>query len=171
MKEGEKNWIDPRIILVRSKIHGIGLRSNEDINKGDIILIWRKDYTDRRGAENARKEGKFAFQWDDDIFSIDTGVMEDAYHVNHSCDPNTWLEDAHRLSAMRDIKKGEEITVDYALFDHDEERSDHWKCKCGSPNCRGEVTGSDWKDPKLQKRYKDHFSPLLNKRIKEHQMK
>ena len=36
--------------------------------------------------------------------------------MNHSCDPNTWMEDEVTISARRDIQAGEEITADYALW-------------------------------------------------------
>ena len=31
--------------------------------------------------------------------------------------------------------------------------------------CRGRVTGNDWRDPTLWKRYAGHFSPYLQRRI------
>ena len=35
--------------------------------------------------------------------------------INHSCDPNTWLEGLD-LVARRDIAAGDELTIDYASF-------------------------------------------------------
>jgi len=35
----------------------------------------------------------------------------------------------------------------------------------GAKVCRKKVTGVDWKVKEIQNRYKDHFSPLINKRI------
>jgi hypothetical protein len=39
------------------------------------------------------------------------------------------------------------------------------ECKCGSPNCRGTVTGKDWQRPELQKRYAGYFSAYLAAKI------
>ena len=62
---------------------------------------------------------------------------------NHSCDPNAYVEDYLMSRASRDIKKGEEITVDYGTFiDHTKTILE--KCKCGSKDCRGIITGRDW---------------------------
>jgi uncharacterized protein len=163
----ESNWISSKILLKKSHIHGKGMVAIDDLSEGEVLLIWREGYTDKKGSEKALKEGKKVFQWADDIFSIDNGEMKDAYYVNHSCDSNTWLEDAHRLSAMRDIKMGEEISVDYALFDYEENNDGGWECQCGSSKCRGKVTGKDWKNEKLQKKYEGHFSPLLNEKIRQ----
>ena len=49
---------------------------------------------------------------------------EDWRPINHACDPNTWL-DGLDLVARRDIRPGEELTVDYATFwwsDHERVR-------------------------------------------------
>jgi hypothetical protein len=37
--------------------------------------------------------------------------------INHSCDPNVGFAGDIVLVAMRDIRQGEELTADYALFD------------------------------------------------------
>ena len=42
---------------------------------------------------------------------------------------------------------------------------DEFDCACGSARCRGRVTGNDWRDPLLWKRYAGHFSPYLQRRI------
>ena len=64
------------------------------------------------------------------------------------------------------IKSGEEITADYALWEADENYISKWECSCGSIDCRKKITGKDWRINKIQEKYKDHFSPLINKRIK-----
>jgi len=61
--------------------------------------------------------------------------------INHSCDPNTWL-DGLNTYARRDVRRGEELTIDYATFCIDNAA---FECSCGSALCRGKVTGHDWK--------------------------
>ena len=68
------------------------------------------------------------------------------------------------LVARRNIATGEELTLDYALWEWDPT----WKidpCRCGTVNCRRVITGSDWKMLELQRRYKGHFSPYVTKLI------
>lgn len=64
--------------------------------------------------------------------------------LNHSCDPNL-CDDSHdemygETIALKQIKKGEEMTYDYAC-----QYYDSWevyeKCLCGSKNCRGRMMG------------------------------
>jgi uncharacterized protein len=38
-------------------------------------------------------------------------------------------------------------------------------CSCGTPSCRGTITGDDWRDPELQRRYGAWFSRYLADRI------
>ncbi len=59
-------------------------------------------------------------------------------YVNHSCDPNA-MRSGVKVFAWRDIRRGQEITIDYRLNAFG---SDRWKCDCGCPNCPGEVIGS-----------------------------
>lgn len=58
---------------------------------------------------------------------------------NHSCDANTAYKGLN-VYALRDIKKGEELTLNYALFL--DEHMEPFMCTCGSANCKGYITGT-----------------------------
>ena len=168
MKEGKcpEKWISPKIEVRKSPIHGKGMFAISDISDKEKIVVWSGEcYTDRKGAEQAQSEGKGTMQWDDDIFSVETDVMEDIYRVNHSCNPNAWMSDAFSVVARRDITIGEEIVIDYSLMLFNIPVSSIMDCNCGSDICRDKITDQDWKDPELQERYKGHFTPWLNKMI------
>jgi SET domain-containing protein len=67
--------------------------------------------------------------------AIDGTVGGDATaYINHSCAPNAFMRivpgDRIAFFALRDIKPGEEITMNYRDPDHPE------VCRCGAPNCR-----------------------------------
>ena len=161
----KQDWKSSKVDIHTSSVEGKGLFANSDIDRGEKIIVWGGNYTDENGALEAKKNGLLVMQWDDDLYSFESRANDDGYFINHSCDPNMWMADAYTLITSRDIKSGEELTADYALWEADESYVSKWKCKCGSPLCRGRVTGVDWKKPDLQNRYKEHFSPLLNKRI------
>lgn len=160
-----QDWKSPKVSIRESPIEGVGFYATFDIKKGKKIVIWGGNYTNMTGAELMKKEGKLVMQWDDDLYSYEDRAADNGYFVNHSCEPNLWMVDAYTLITSRDVKLGEELTVDYALFEADENYISRWECKCGSSLCRGRVTGVDYRDSDLQNRYKGHFSPLLNKRI------
>jgi hypothetical protein len=82
---------------------------------------------------------------------------------NHSCDPNMWHVGPFEIAARRDIRAGEELTVDYAT--HSAAAGFSMRCACGSSLCRGEVSSDDWRRPELQDRYRGHWVPVLADRI------
>ena len=60
-------------------------------------------------------------------------------YMNHSCDPNArheYLTDTvYRIVAVRPIRVGEQITIDYATIDQDND-DEPFECLCGSSKCR-----------------------------------
>jgi len=67
-----------------------------------------------------------------------------------------------RRQSRSDNRRGEELTHDWAMTDHDNYRVE---CQCGPFNCRRIVTGKDWQLPELQKRYCGYFSAYLARKI------
>ena len=56
--------------------------------------------------------------------------------TNHSCQPNAVLrirQGRVEFYAMRDVKVGEELTVNYGETHHEGKL----RCRCGAPNCIG----------------------------------
>jgi hypothetical protein len=87
--------------------------------------------------------------------------------LNHSCDPNLWMKDEVTIITMRDLQAGEELTIDYALFELDDKWVMPINCKCGTSICRKTITGQDWHLPTLHQKYLGHFIPYLNNQIKK----
>ncbi len=83
-------------------------------------------------------------------------------HLNHSCEPNLGLQGQIVFVAMRNVMQDEELTFDYAMTD-----DEHYEmeCLCGAQACRGVVTGLDWKNRQIQKKYDGYFSWFIQKRI------
>jgi hypothetical protein len=139
----------------------------QPICAGEVVIIWGGELftADDIRAGKARMSSVAAL--DEDLYLADPVDAPDGpdYFLNHSCDPNVWMQDAVTLIARRNIAPGEELTADYALW----EGNDAWtlpgECRCGSPLCRTIITGGDWRLVTLQQRYAGHFSPLLNRRI------
>lgn len=103
-----------------------------------------------------------SIQIDEDSFLLGPPTREPGDAINHSCDPNCGMGGAAQVVAMRDITVGEELTFDYAMADGSD--YDEFACACGSPSCRGTVTGNDWARPELQQRYAGYISPYLVRR-------
>jgi hypothetical protein len=69
-----------------------------------------------------------------------------------------------RDSAMRDIQPGEELTHDWATTD---DEAYEMRCHCGAANCRGVITGQDWRRKDLQEKYQDSMSWYLQQKIRQ----
>jgi D-alanine-D-alanine ligase-like ATP-grasp enzyme len=61
-------------------------------------------------------------------------------NFNHSCSPNMDFGDNRSLNvvAIRDIRAGDELTMDYRMFV--DETMPPFQCFCGSPACEGLIT-------------------------------
>ena len=151
-----------------SKKSGKGLFAIEDIKKNEIIADYTGgfgDYVNSKTADELYEKGwDHMIQVGDDLFFAATkeGDFEEADFINHSCNPNCGIKDKLRIVAMRDIRTGEEVTIDYAMM----ESSDYsFNCNCGSKNCRRLITGNDWRIKELQRSYNGYFSDYLQKKI------
>jgi uncharacterized protein len=83
-------------------------------------------------------------------------------HLNHSCEPNLGLQGQIVFVALRDVAVGEELTFDYAMNDDEQ---DEMQCRCGTPTCRGTITGFDWRKAEIQRKYDGYFSWFIQRRI------
>jgi len=126
----------------------------------DDIIIYKYDDLITL-PENMRHQ---LFQFTDDSYEL-VSREDPNYYQNHSCDGNTWFQGDDSLVARREIKRGEEITIDYATFDSHYPFDTIDQCMCGSQFCRGKVTPDDWKREDVQKRYHGHFLTYLQKKI------
>lgn len=161
----KEDWIISKAELRNDSIAGKGLFAIEPIKKGEEVMKWGGNYVSRKEAEKAKLQGKLVMQFDEDLFFIENRGDCDAYFLNHSCNPNLWMKDTFTLQARRNVEKGEELTVDYAMFEANEDYVSKWECRCLSASCRHRITGRDYLLPKLQEKYKNHFIPLINRRI------
>lgn len=163
------SWISPKTEkLLPSKIDKFGFFTKEDIKKGEIIaiksgcLISRDDLVKKSArVQEAR------MQIDDDLYlapASEEEVESSMIYVNHSCEPNLGVSGQIVFVAIKDVKQGEELTVDYGTAFTDYL---NMECNCGAKDCRGIITGNDWKDKRMQSKYDDNFAWFILKRIKK----
>jgi hypothetical protein len=161
-------WISDKLEARSSPIEGKGLFVITAIEPGEVVFdmsVSKLPVISGSEAEKRYEQGfDYMLQIGDDAFAVtrqDSDPVEYGY-VNHSCNPNCGIKNLLQFVSMRKINPGEEITFDYAMT----ESSDYsFKCHCGSSNCRGIITGNDWKIPQLQQRYGRYFSDYLLKKF------
>lgn len=92
---------------------------------------------------------------------LDFNRLSIEWYLNHSCDGNIGFNDDGDFVARRRIARGEELTYDYGLAESNPRF--RMVCICGSSNCRGVVTGNDWKDPVFREQNLDYMLPRLRR--------
>ena len=134
--------------IKKSKIDKNGLYANQDIKqgtriieyKGKIISIRQSEFDPKFDNEKAIYLFNINKRYDlDGDFKYNTARL-----INHSCNPNCEVSGTGLkiwVYAIRDIKKGEELTYDYG-FGFDKDYRD-FPCKCRSKNCVGYIVRSE----------------------------
>lgn len=118
-------------IEVRSSpIHGKGVFACRDFKAGEIVIDWStcsRILTDNEYGSLSEDEKRYVSKHEGKwiLFS------SPGKYVNHSCNPNTRAENGCDV-AVRDIKKGEEITADYIT---EQVPVFFGECSCGAENC------------------------------------
>lgn len=81
------------------------------------------------------------------------------WYFNHSCNGNLGFDKKGNFIAMRNIKKGEELSYDYGLIESNPKFK--MRCGCQATNCRIIITGNDWKLLMRDNNKKKYMHPFL----------
>lgn len=161
-------WLHPHVEVRASAIQGSGLFAAQPLPAGTTIatLAGRLvcDAELHRLMQAATASGRY----------LDTICIDDNAHLvlapgqrihygNHGCDPNLWHTDAYTIATRRDVRAGEELTVDYAT--QTVAAGFRMPCRCGAPACRQVIKGTDWQLPQWRDRYQGHVVPAVARRI------
>jgi SET domain-containing protein len=163
------SWISSKTTKgLPSKIGGKGFFALADIAKGEVVALKVGHVIDRKTLEANKDIIRDAeVQVSDELYLAPMSVEEfplSMVYFNHSCEPNAGFAGNVLLVAMRDIKAGEEITLDYAT--HHTEPDYVMVCNCQQPTCRRTITGNDWKIPELQRKYAGYFNWYIEQKIR-----
>lgn len=134
------------VSVFQTELKGYGVRANEDITESSFIYEYIGEVIDettfrQRMIEYDQNSFKhFYFMMLTKEAFIDATIKGSlARFVNHSCNPNAYVDkwvvgDKLRMGifAKRNIKKGEELTFDYNV---DRYGAQSQPCYCGEPNC------------------------------------
>lgn len=168
MKKVEKSskrmfsWMNPDLEVRETGKYGKGVFAKKDIKKGELLAIFGgyivkiKDELEDSGI-----------QISEDFVLTSLDHLEATDFINHSCNPNSGIKENLFLISMCKIKKGEQVTFDYAMCLYSKTKKENYKinCLCGSKNCRKIITSNDWKKKELQKKYNGYFQWFLQEKI------
>jgi SET domain-containing protein len=162
------SYRSPKAEVRKSPIHGKGLFASQAVAAGEIVAV--------KGGHILTKEewsklepqlGSAEIQVAEELFIAPTRPEQregGMLYTNHCCDPNIAIQGQIVFVAMKDIAPDEELTHDWATTD---DLDYTMRCKCGSPNCRGTITGTDWMKTELQEKYRGWFCWFIQRKIDE----
>lgn len=136
-----------KYVMKGNAIAGYGIYAGRDIAANELIfkgegmsqrIITRRYVEQHWGVKEKENFRKYAYPVSNEVFLLWDDNPAGWAPQNHSCEPNTAYEGLNVI-ALRDIKKGEELTLNYASFL--DEHMEPFQCQCGSPKCCGLVTG------------------------------
>lgn len=146
----------PQKITIKETDKGKSLFAAQKIPKGEIILAFERHFTGTRT--------RTSMQIDENLHQESTGPNMAENLINHSCDPNAFIEFSDlTLRALHTILAGEEITFNYCTTEW--VSAAPFQCKCGSKNCIGYYSGFSFLSKEQQKEIEPFVSPYIKKRI------
>jgi len=137
----------PMIRIGHSNIHGDGAFAARDIAEGERIGVYEGRRYSARAATRRDWDHQVTY-----VFGLTDGSLIDAStggnatrHLNHSCAPNciAYEESGPRgrpaivFYALRPIRAGEELFLDYCLQVDEDHDAGAFLCTCGAAVCRG----------------------------------
>ena len=132
----------PGLTVAKSAIHGKGCFATVRFRRRKKIAEYTGERITNAEAERRGHRRVLRISGLDQRYSVDGSRGGNGTHyINHSCRPNCYLQTiSGRLIvlALRDIRPGEEITLDYVSSMH----SDRKRCTCKAPDCRGTINKS-----------------------------
>jgi SET domain-containing protein len=124
-----------RLVAKRSGVQGEGLFAGRMIRKGSRVLEFEGEPVPLEAVDDTLGciqigENQYLMEDPDELWADD--------FLNHSCEPNVGFTDGSlTLRALRRIRKGEEILLDYSTAMNEPGWS--FRCRCGAPRCRRRV--------------------------------
>ena len=131
--------LDPKLEIRASPIEGRGCFARVHLRRRKKIAEYVGEKISNAEAERRAGRRRLRICEVNSRWSVDGSRGGNGTHyINHSCEPNSYMKNVRDhilVLALRDIKAGEEITIDY----HSTLHSDRKKCTCGAPSCRGTI--------------------------------
>lgn len=156
------NYLSPLAVAAERPGRGHGAVAVSPIPRGTIVAAFGGTTADLEtlAASDPDRRAR-SIQIDIDTFLLGPPIREPGDSLNHSCRPNCAMRNATQVVTLRDVEIGEELTYDYAMSDT--APYDEFDCRCGSPDCRGRISASDWALPESIERHAGHRSPHVER--------
>ncbi len=129
----------PGLAIKKSAIEGKGCFATVAFKQRRKIAEYSGERITNAEANRRASRRKLRICAINDRWSLDGSRGGNGTHyINHSCEPNAFMQilyDHILFIALRDIRPGEEITIDYESTLHSNKK----RCICAAPSCRGTI--------------------------------
>jgi len=150
---------NPKVYVAHTgdAMRGKGLFARRDIKKDERLFVVRgkpvREVYDNRIDVGPRWLTIGKFRW------LSPNRNCEWWYINHSCKANAGLRGRVTVVAMKNIRKGEEVTIDYSMTEDDP----LWEmpCACGEKSCRKVIRGVRSLPEKLYKKYENYIPAYL----------
>jgi len=134
-----KLQLAPGLTIRCSPIHGKGCFATQYFKRRHKIAEYAGERITNAEAKRRAHRKTLRICGINNRWSLDGSRGGNGTHyINHSCAPNAFMQilyDHILFIALRDIKAGEEITIDYETTLHPDDK----RCICGATVCRGTI--------------------------------
>jgi len=164
-------WVSPKTKVYQSTIPdaGKGRFATQDIKKNEIVVILGGLMLSEDEYQQIRHRFPFVSGLlIHEDFKIHQVNFSSEYNgtLNHSCNPNVYLNGQIVIKAIRPIKAGEEFFLDYGTISN-QDLVLFEKCQCGADNCRKYITCKDWLSTSFRSNKECFFSHHLQELIRD----
>jgi len=148
-----------KFVIKSSKLEGLGCFAKENIRKGEIICLIKCEKINFQELKKRYANGKEKICNPLQMSEKEYLDLKKPYvYINHSCNPNAGIRKEGELFALKEIKKGQEITYDYSTTEWTYEKFGKYRewameCNCRTIKCRGTLGQFPTLSPKLKKQY------------------
>jgi SET domain-containing protein len=129
----------PGLSIKKSLIEGKGCFATGAFRRGRKIAEYTGEKITDAEANRRATRRRLRICAIDDRWSLDGSRGGNGTHyINHSCKPSAYMKILYGhilFIALRNIKAGDEITIDYESTLHSNKK----RCTCGAPSCRGTI--------------------------------
>jgi hypothetical protein len=147
-------------IAIQDTALGKSLFASASIQKDDVIAVFDGQVYEAETSDDLPNESPLCVR--DHAIQIETHKWIDSEgfgrYINHSCEPNCGIKDRVKIVAMRNIQKGEELTLDYDMMENSNWTMD---CQCDTSSCRKTIRGYKYLPESKRKEYAGYISEWL----------
>jgi SET domain-containing protein len=142
---------------LKKNLLSMGLFSIKNLKKGEVAFIAKgKRFKDEITTIEESIAHRNAIGISKDTW-LDPFPDNALRYVNHSCNPNLGIKGSVTFVALRNIKAGEQLTIDYSITECDKlwnfKIQTGMVCQCGYAKCRKVIKSIQFLPLEIYKKY------------------